>query len=259
MDGANTGYLAVGSENVSASEGRASKQPDPVESLRLPAYQEEGAVWHATNAADECPWRDASWMPTTPTRFASAAVAYWAGATRLMSLLMELTELALELPTGFFTANSYAQPGTLLRVAYYPVSANADAALRYGAHTDYDGFTILNRDEHDAALQIRTTEGEWINVSSPPGTLTINIGDLLARWTNDRWRATIHRVGNSPAGTAPAARLSLAYFTGPQPQTLVQCVPSPKCQSDAPKYAPITAIEHVMEKIRKSQKALDLA
>jgi len=261
IDGANTGYLALGSENVAASTGKASKRADPVESLRFPAYQEDGGVWRAANAAEDCPWRAATWVPATPPGFRQAAVRYWAGATKLMLLLMEMTELALELPPAFFTANSYAQPGTLLRVASYPVEgAQADEdTLRYGAHTDYDGFTILNRNDEDIALQIQTANGSWIAVPSPPGTLTINIGDLLARWTNNRWRATVHRVANPPAGTAAAPRLSMAYFTGPHPKTLVECVPSAKCQPDNPKYAPITAIDHVMQKIQMSQKALSAA
>ena len=66
-------------------------------------------------------------------------------------------------------------------------------------------------------------------------------------------------AGGAPfraAGTAATARLSMAYFTGPHPTTLVTCAPSAKCQQHAPKYEPITAIDHVMQKIMKSQKAL---
>ena len=61
------GYLGPGDENVAASEGAPSEYPDPVESLNLPAYQEEGRAWRSAAAAAECPWRDASWMPVTET------------------------------------------------------------------------------------------------------------------------------------------------------------------------------------------------
>ena len=59
-------------------------------------------------------------MPTTPPDFRDAAVSYWAGVTQLMALLMQMTELALELPPGYYTDGSYAAPGTLLRVAWWP-------------------------------------------------------------------------------------------------------------------------------------------
>ena len=83
--------------------------------------------------------------------------------------------------------------------------------------------------------------GNWAAVPSLPDTLTINIGDLMARWTNDRWRATRHRVQAPPAGSAAAAcgRLSLVYFTGPNPSMPVQCLPSAKCDCENSKYPSI--------------------
>ena len=97
---------------------------------------------------------------------------------------------------------------------------------------------------------METLDGEWLPVPSPPGTLTVNIGDLLARWTNDRWRATKHRVAKGGSGEGEG-RLSIVYFTGPHPETLVECLPSAKCkvEGEAPKYKPITATEHVTMKM----------
>ena len=146
-----------------------------------------------------------------------------------------------------------------------------------GAHTDYDGFTILAREEephgdqggaggleikeqHGGGGGCRDEAGGWRAVASPPGTLTVNIGDLMARWTNDRWRATMHRVRSSPYSTAAAAggggtllpsRLSIAYFTGPHPSTLVDCLPSAKCLEGrgGKRYPPITAAENVDAKL----------
>ena len=272
------GYLGEGAENVGASAGAPTALPDPVESLNLPGYQEEGQAWSAKKAAAECPWRHAPWLPQADG-FGTKAVAYWGGATRLMTLLMEMAELALELPTGFFTADqgSFAHPGTLLRVAHYSALSGADAPpagaagaaadglhltgsnrLRYGAHTDYDGFTILQRAPtppgHHDGLEFEGRDGTWLPVPSPPNTLTVNIGDLLARWTNDRWRATRHRVAGGDR--AARERLSVVYFTGPHPDTLIECVPSQKCmpKGTAPKYAPVTAAAHVEAKMHAATK-----
>lgn len=126
----------------------------------------------------------------------------------------------------------------------------------YGEHTDYDGFTILQREGDEGAggggLEIQTADGEWVGVPSAPHSLTINIGDLFARWTNDRWKATRHRVAARapPAGDAPLpGRLSIAYFTGPHPDTLVACLPSTKCRQRPAAYEPITARAHVEAKM----------
>merc|ERR1712151_572428 len=89
---------------------------------------------------------------------------------------------------------------------------------------------------------------EWISPPAPPGTLTINIGDLLARWTNGRWKATLHRVARAPSGVGD--RLSIVYFTGPHPDTLVECLPSDKCTLGEKLYNPITAKEHVEAKLQ---------
>ena len=265
------GYLGVGQENVGASAGLPTALPDPVESLNLPAYQEEGSKWSTEGWrtwSDKdapiykgCPWADASWMPTTPKGFRDALVEYWVGGNKLMMLLMELTEMALDLPKGFFTKGSFVHPGTLLRVAWYPPSSkeektaaadgDASSRLRYGSHTDYDGFTILQRAEGDAGLEMETKDGRWLPVHSPKETLTVNIGDLLARWTNDRWRATKHRVAKGSGSSEGEGRLSIVYFTGPHPETLVECLPSDKCKGEAgaAKYKPITAEEHVRMKM----------
>ena len=77
---------------------------------------------------------------------------------------------------------------------------------RYGAHTDYDGFTILCKanpgEEGAPGMEIQLVSGEWVAVCPPADTLLVNIGDLMARWTNDRWRATMHRVARPVLGTA---------------------------------------------------------
>ena len=270
------GYLGPGAENVAATTGEPSAEPDQVESLNIPAYQDP--PWRAAAAEAECPWVKASWLPASAA-FCDAALAYFCGVTRVMTELMRLAELALALPPGLFDA-SYQRPGTLLRIAWYPPPAGKADTERplYAAHTDFDGFTLLQRGEEEAGggLQI-WSGGEWMTVGATPRTLTINIGDLLARWTNDRWRSTKHRVmrptashhhhhqqqqqqqlspqASSSSSPPPRGRLSLVYFTGPHPDTLVECLPSAKCQpSDGgpPRYAPITAYEHVLAKMHKA-------
>eukprot|EP00966_Prymnesium_polylepis_P238005 5504439-Prymnesium_polylepis.1 len=119
------GYLAVGDENVAATAG-GSNVPDLVESLNFPGYQEPKAPWRSD--AGEVPWRDADFVQALPMELAEAAAEYWRGSTRLMLALMQLSEIALDLPRDHFAA-AYAEPGTLLRLAYYPPGTAAEGQL----------------------------------------------------------------------------------------------------------------------------------
>ena len=71
-----------------------------------------------------------------------------------------------------------------------------------GAHSDFGVVTLLDRQPGYGGLQIQLLDGTWVDAPYVEGTLTINIGDLLARWTGDRWRSTVHRV-LPPSDQAP--------------------------------------------------------
>eukprot|EP01051_Picozoa_sp_SAG22_P016583 SAG22_NODE_2368_length_2652_cov_2.835096_2_plen_141_part_00 len=126
----------------------------------------------------------------------------------------------------------------------------------------YHPQTFLSRPAGQPGLEIQLRSGEWVSVVPPENCLVVNIGDLLARWSNDRWRATMHRVANPPPRQHPVAEaeaeaddsaLSVVFFSGPHPDTVVECLPSTKCRGDGPdrvaKYPPVTAAEHVRQKI----------
>jgi isopenicillin N synthase-like dioxygenase len=88
---------------------------------------------------------------------------------------------------------------------------------------------------------VRTRDERWIDVPTSPTTFVVNIGDLLMRWTNDRWLSNLHRVVNPPAtGAAGAARLSIAFFNHPNYDTLIECLPS----QGAPRHAPVLSGEY---------------
>lgn len=265
------GYLPNGVESVAASIGKdappdlveglcfngrdvdadgAPKQPEPT-----CAHTFEGQGWSAERVAANCAWLDKDWVQAVPKTLRDAAFEYWCGLSRLLDTMMELASLAFDLPPTFFAEHGYSHPGCVLRLANYvdpPASGPLKGQARYNAHTDYDGFTFLSRSPGQKGLEIQLPNGEWVSVSPPPDCLIVNIGDLLARWSNDRWKATMHRVCN-PTSVAMEedSRLSVVFFSGPHPSTLVECLPSDKCrsQSPSPKYPPVTAEAHVREKL----------
>ncbi len=123
------------------------------------------------------------------------------------------------------------------------------AKSRKAPHTDFAGFTILLPDDAPGGLQV-LANGEWIDVPTIPGTLIINTGDLIQRWTNDRWISNVHRVINPPRDRAqPADRLSLVIFTGPSLDSEISCLPT--CCSDEypPRYPTVRASEHIGAKL----------
>jgi len=123
---------------------------------------------------------------------------------------------------------------------------------RYGAHTDYTGFTILRQDPRVAGLEAQTVAGEWVTVPPRKDALVINAGDLIQVWTNDRWRSPPHRVITPPEGTPPQARLSLVFFTGPADDTMIEALPGTHDITRPMRYEPILSGEHLMRKLTAS-------
>jgi isopenicillin N synthase-like dioxygenase len=112
---------------------------------------------------------------------------------------------------------------------------------------------VLRQDGAPGGLQVFDRQGRWCDVPSVSGTYVINVGDLLQRWTNGRWKSTLHRVINPPpALEGPTQRLSMVAFTGPEESTEVACLPS--CQGpDRPAlYEPVLAGRYVLDKLRAS-------
>ena len=86
---------------------------------------------------------------------------------------------------------------------------------------------MLSGEDVPGGVQVRARDGRWIDVPTSPTTFVVNIGDLLMRWTNDRWLSNMHRVVNPPAAAGSgAARLSIAFFSHPNYDTLIECLPS---------------------------------
>ena len=109
-----------------------------------------------------------------------------------------------------------------------------------GAHTDFGCLTLLWQDGN-GGLQVQDGEGRWIHVPPLPGTFVVNLGDLIARWTNDRYRSTLHRVVNASG----RERYSMPFFFTGRPDYMVTCLPGCTDEGEAPKYPPITVADHL--------------
>ena len=138
--------------------------------------------------------------------------AYYTEMEQLSERLMAAFAEALDLDNTFFKPY-ITQPISALRALFYP--ATIDAAeigqQRAGAHTDYGSLTILLPQPGTTGLQI-FNRNKWVTVPTVDDCFIINIGDLMALWTSNRWVSTLHRVVAEPN---QPARQSLAYFHQP--------------------------------------------
>ena len=237
--GTNRGYHPVGGEALSQANDAAAP-PDLKEFFHVGPV-DAGDDPYYTSAEGRRHFEPNIW-PRRPAEFERAATEYYRAMSGLVVFLMRLAALALDVDERFFDDKVDRSIGTM-RLNYYPAPAAPPrpGQLRAGAHTDYGGFTILSGEDVPGGLQVRTRAGEWVNVPTEPTTFVVNIGDLLMRWTNDRWLSNLHRVVNPPeAPGAARARLSIAFFNHPNYDALIECLPS---QGPA-RHAPVRSGEY---------------
>lgn len=141
------------------------------------------------------------------------AVLAWLDAMRpIADALMGAIAVALGLDRDWFERHLTDDPTVLFRVFHYPALPDNAAAAEWGVgeHTDYGLLTLLAQDAL-GGLQVRSPAGAWLDVPAERGVLVCNIGDMLDRLTEGRYRSTPHRVRN----VSGASRLSFPYFFDP--------------------------------------------
>jgi isopenicillin N synthase-like dioxygenase len=245
--GTNRGYHPVGLEALSAANDAAAP-PDLKEFFHIGPV-DIGADAYYTSELGRRHFMPNIWPPA-PVGFERAVSAYYRTMSALVVDLMRLAALALEVGETFFDDKVDRSIGTM-RLNYYPAQAVAPrpGQLRASAHTDYGGFTILSGEDVPGGLQVRTRDGRWVDVPTSSATFVVNIGDLLMRWTNDRWLSNLHRVVNPPRADAPSrARLSIAFFNHPNYDALIECLPS----QGAAKHPPVLSGEYRDTKYAKT-------
>jgi isopenicillin N synthase-like dioxygenase len=186
------------------------------------------------------------WPPTLPS-FRPVLESYFSAMAGLATTLMRGMALSLDLEEDYFDAFCADQMAILRLLHYPPQPANPMPDEKgCGAHTDWGCLTLLWQDDA-GGLQVHT-EGEWMPAPPIPGTYVVNVGDLFARWTNDLYRSTLHRVINASG----RERYSIPYFFEGNPTHEVACIPTCLAPGASPLYAPTTLNEHLQEMYRRT-------
>jgi isopenicillin N synthase-like dioxygenase len=191
--------------------------------------------------------------PDRPAALKALYTEYYLRMGALAADLMRLSALALGLPENYFD-DKIGRHISRLNVRLYPEQkvAPLPGQLRAGAHTDYGTVTILKPGDTIGGLQIADAMGNWHDVPAIAGSYVVNQGDLMARWTNDRWLSTLHRVANPPEeAKGGSRRLSIVFFHHPNHDATVSCLPTCVQAGCAPAYEPITVSDYY--RMKKSQ------
>lgn len=162
--------------------------------------------------------------------------------------LLRAMAVALEIEEDFFDQR-FADPISVFRMIHYPPRQTASSAEQQGAgaHTDYGCVTLLYQDSA-GGLQVRSLEGEWIDAPPIEGSYVVNIGDMMARWSNDRYKSTPHRV-ISPLGRD---RYSMPFFAEAHPDTGISCLPNCSGPDNPPKYPPVSCSDYMLSRFAET-------
>ncbi|TDV53667.1 isopenicillin N synthase family dioxygenase [Actinophytocola oryzae] len=238
------GWLPPGAETNAHSEGTETP-PDLKESYSVGADQPTGdpeidGFWFQPNV----------WPDDDVPELRAAAIEYMTRMRALSDELLRVCAVALGLAVEHFTDHTGA-PTYTFNINWYPprthVGTPGENQFRIGPHTDFGTVTLLDREPGAGGLQVFTKDGEWVDAPYEPSALTVNIGDLMARWTGDRWRSCRHRVLPPPASAPDEELMSLVWFYETDPHARISSLAPPIGRRDHP---PVTAHEYLLEKIR---------
>jgi isopenicillin N synthase-like dioxygenase len=170
------------------------------------------------------PFRAPNRWPEELPGFRANVMTYCRALEDLALRLLPIFARSLDLPLDFFE-NAFRTPLLNMQLNHYEHQADFDGTqFGLAPHTDRTFITILCQAKIPG-LEIRTADERWVVAPVLPGHFLVNTGDLLRLWTNEVFLSTPHRVINS----SNVDRDSIPFFFNPDPDTLIECIPT--CQS----------------------------
>jgi isopenicillin N synthase-like dioxygenase len=240
------GYSPFEKEALAQSYG-SSTPPDLKESFSIGPQ----VTWAARPGNRSAGFQDAPTLwPDEPRELGEVYRRYFFEMGNLASRILSLFALALDLPAGFFESTTDRHASALRALNYPPLlRPPRPGQLRAGAHCDYGSLTILLAEPGSRGLEIRHPSGEWQSVPIEDRAFIVNIGDLMARWSNDRWVSTVHRCSCEKGSSR---RQSVAFFHLPNWDAEIRTIPTCLPEGGHTKYPPVRAGEYLMGKFRSA-------
>lgn len=237
------GYMGMATSTIVTSSVAKVTRPNMSESLmlmhELPADDPDLAAGLPMQGPNQWPDWIAGFRPRVEN--------YIAEVDALGRYIVQLIAMSLGLPAHELD-HHFDRPTTFLRMLHYPPQPPVqDEQMGSAPHTDYGVITLLAQDDA-GGLQVRPRGGDWIEAPPIANTYVLNVGDMLARWTNQRFVSTPHRVINRSGGD----RYSLPYFLDPGMDALIACLPT--CTDDAhpPLYEPVRYGDYLVDRLNRN-------
>ena len=243
INGFHRGYMGMATSTIVTSSVAKVTRPNMSESLMLMHELPPDDPGLVAGLPLQGPNQWPDWIPD----FKPRVERYIAEVDALGRYVVQLIAMSLGLPAHALD-HHFDKPTTFLRLRHYPPQPPVqDEQMGSAPHTDYGVITLLAQDDA-GGLQVRPRDGDWIEAPPIPDTYVLNVGDMLARWTNQRFVSTPHRVINRSGGD----RYSLPYFLDPAMDARIECLPT--CTDDAhpPLYEPVPYGDYLLDRLNRN-------
>jgi isopenicillin N synthase-like dioxygenase len=239
----------------STAGGQRGYTPFGIEQARDQSIPDLKEFWHVgREMGEENPWPDIlepNLWPVEVPGFEDKSYALFQSLDELGKRILQLIAISIGLAPDWFDER-VARGNSVLRAIHYPpIRDKKTPAVRAARHEDINLITLLIG-SNEEGLQILSRDGAWIPVTSIPGAIVVNIGDIMKRLTNHVLPSTPHRVVNPPGAKAGQPRYSIPFFMHPNPDFLIETLPHCISQERPNLYPhPVTANEFLVERLRE--------
>lgn len=238
------GYLAFAGSTIVTSSVEQVTKPNQSESLFFLHEVGKDDLRALAGEPLQGPnqWPDEDVLPG----FRDTIESYVEAMTVLGRKMARAISISLDLPADSLD-RYFAQPTTFLRLLHYPPQPPEDGLFGSAPHTDYGFITLLAQDDV-GGLEVMNKDGDWVAAPPVQGSFVMNVGDILARWSNDIFVSTPHRVINRSG----RERYSQPFFFDPSMDEEIDVLPSCVGPEEKKTYEPILYGDYLMERIDKN-------
>ena len=231
----NIGYLPHGAQIVRTSKVHVNTQPNLSESF----YIVNDLSPDDPRIVSGDPLYGLNKWPPGMAAFKAATLAYMNALRPLAERMVSVIGTSLGLADDYFIGE-FKEPTTTLRLIRYPSQDNAaDNQFGFAPHIDTNFLTLLARSALPG-LEVRTAQGEWIRPPHVERTFVVNTGEMMGRYSNDRYLPTPHRVVNDNN----ALRHAIPYFFGPGLEAVIRPVDTCVSADNPARYEPLLYADH---------------
>lgn len=240
--------------HVAGGGGARGYTPFGVETAKGATQKDLKEFWHTGRELPEgSPYRrwmrDNVWPDADVPGFHEHVLGLYGALDDLGLRVLRAVARHIGEPDGYFD-DKVQNGNSVLRLLHYPPVPEDAPGVRAGAHEDINVITLLLGAE-EAGLQLLDRDGRWLQIEAPPGSVVINVGDMLQRLTNHVLPSTTHRVVNPPPERRGVSRYSTPFFLHFNPDFMIEALPQCVSADNPRRYEPIMAEDYLAERLRE--------